>query len=472
MNGGMQPTIQLANVDPSIRPAEKIASSAPASAPSASFMSILQKEIRKSEETASSRTESRDLNPANEPSQKVQSSEDASNQKERADASATNEKARSEDAVAMPRQPEDNRKTESSSQTEGRSKENHRLEKHDHMDREFKHIHTRLDHTAESVKKKASLPLERKIDHAVHSNARMQKADAALFDFMQTAAKSMAEKTTTPHADLRAEGRARSEKREKTVRPASTENQMQRVRSDKEVQDSSKPSREKPVVLQLDRSKWEIQEAPRQAQKEFQNADGRPAKGETKAEARIRMDKNLDRSTPVFAELLKPQIAPAEREKLAHDTKDLFNQLVQKARVNYGSDGSTHASIRLRPEQLGNVTLNLKVNGSAVEARLLVENDSVRKLVNEEIDSLQRELKRQGFSVDAIEIRVRDPQMDSQSSFNPETAARFGNEQRGEFSDREARDSSWSVDPVVLPETVVAQYEAAAAWEGELNIAV
>ncbi|MBX7088829.1 MAG: flagellar hook-length control protein FliK [Leptospirales bacterium] len=467
----MQPTIQLANVDPSIRPAEKIASSAPASAPSASFMSILQKEIRKSEETAPPRTESRDLNPSNEPSQKVQSSEDSSNQKERADASATNEKSRSEDAVAMPRPPEDNRKTESSSQNEGRSKENHRLEKHDHLDREFKHLHARLDHT-HSVKKKASLPLERKIDHAVHSNARMQKADAALFDFMQTAAKSMAEKTTASHADLRTEGRARSEKREKTVRPAAPENQVQRVRSDKEVQDSSKSSREKPVVLQLERSKWEIQEAPRQAQKEFQNADGRPAKGETRAEARIRMDKNLDRSTPVFAELLKPQIAPAEREKLAHDTKDLFNQLVQKARVNYGSDGSTHASIRLRPEQLGNVTLNLKVNGSAVEARLLVENDSVRKLVNEEIDSLQRELKRQGFSVDAIEIRVRDPQMDSQSSFNPETAARFGNEQRGEFSDREARDSSWSVDPVVLPETVVAQYEAAAAWEGELNIAV
>lgn len=471
MNGGMQPTIQLANVDPSIRPAEKIASSAPASAPSASFMSILQKEIRKSEETAPPRTESRDLNPSNEPSQKVQSSEDASNQKDRADSSATNEKSRSEDAVAMPRQPEDNRKTESPSQNEGRSKENHRLEKHDHLDREFKHLHARLDQV-HSLKKKASLPLERKIDHAVHSNARMQKADAALFDFMQTAAKSMAEKTTTPHADLRAEGRSRSEKREKTVHPAATQNQTQRVRSDKEVQDSSKSSREKPVVLQLERSKWEIQEAPRQAQKEFQNADGRPTKGETRAEARIRMDKNLDRSTPVFAELLKPQIAPAEREKLAHDTKDLFNQLVQKARVNYGSDGSTHASIRLRPEQLGNVTLNLKVNGSAVEARLLVENDSVRKLVNEEIDSLQRELKRQGFSVDAIEIRVRDPQMDSQSSFNPETAARFGNEQRGQFADREARDSSWSVDPVVLPETVVAQYEAAAAWEGELNIAV
>ncbi len=152
----------------------------------------------------------------------------------------------------------------------------------------------------------------------------------------------------------------------------------------------------------------------------------------------------------------------------------MFNQLVQKARVNFGADGSSQASIRLRPEQLGSVTLNLKVHGQVIEAKMVVENESVRKLVKEEMEMLQKELKRQGFSVDAIEIRVREPQMESSSSFNPETAARFQNDREGQFREQNrAPESVGAIVPAAASvEAAAAAYESAPAWEGELNIAV
>ncbi|MCE9598329.1 MAG: flagellar hook-length control protein FliK [Spirochaetia bacterium] len=236
----------------------------------------------------------------------------------------------------------------------------------------------------------------------------------------------------------------------------------------------SKVARERTVTIQVNPEKWVIQET---AQRSFgeksdnqseKKSQGKDSKLGSENQNRVRME--MQRET-VFAELLKPQLNPAEKEKLTQDTKHLFNQLVEKARINLGSDGQSSASLRLKPEQLGSVTLNLKVHGNVVEAKILVENDSVKKLVKDEMDQLQRELKRQGFSVDAIEIRVREPQMDSQTAFNSNLSARDDQAQRREHAARnQSFSNSFSVP--VSPDTAVLEYEPAIEWSGSVNIAV
>jgi len=235
---------------------------------------------------------------------------------------------------------------------------------------------------------------------------------------------------------------------------------------------AKKPEKERTVVVHLDQEKWKVQEAPvqrfasqgeRQGQNEEKKASGKDARI---ADHRSRPKHSRE---AVFAELLKPQIAPVDRERLTQETKALFNQLVEKAKINYGSDGSSSASIRLKPDQLGNVTLNLKVHGNVVEARLLVENDSVKKLVKEEVDHLQKELKRQGFSVDAIEIRVREPQTESQTAFNP------GAFERGSDAQQHLRQNATFVNSFSVPvssDAAALEYEPISDANYAVNISV
>ncbi|MCB1308913.1 MAG: flagellar hook-length control protein FliK, partial [Leptospiraceae bacterium] len=90
--------------------------------------------------------------------------------------------------------------------------------------------------------------------------------------------------------------------------------------------------------------------------------------------------------------------------------RKLMNSLVQQARVNVRSDGSSTASIRLNPQSLGHMTLNLRLENNQMTAQILVDNQSARQIIKNEMEHLRAELQRQGIQVENVVIRVRDNQ--------------------------------------------------------------
>ena len=90
------------------------------------------------------------------------------------------------------------------------------------------------------------------------------------------------------------------------------------------------------------------------------------------------------------------------------ENRQLYDDLVQKAKVNLRSDGSSTASIRLRPQTLGWMTMNLEVFQNQVQAQIIVESGIAKKLVMEQLHYLQQELHQQGIQVESLSIRVRD----------------------------------------------------------------
>ncbi|MCB1175397.1 MAG: flagellar hook-length control protein FliK [Leptospiraceae bacterium] len=90
--------------------------------------------------------------------------------------------------------------------------------------------------------------------------------------------------------------------------------------------------------------------------------------------------------------------------------QELMNQLVERARVNIKADGSSIAHIRMNPKELGQLSLHLHMQENRLQGRLIVENEGAFKLVKEELDHLQRELKQQGIQVDSLQIRLRESQ--------------------------------------------------------------
>ena len=98
-----------------------------------------------------------------------------------------------------------------------------------------------------------------------------------------------------------------------------------------------------------------------------------------------------------------------QKEEIARENRRLFNDLVERARVNVQSNGDSTASIRMNPAALGRMTLNLDVRQNAVHARIVVESDAARRMLTDEMENLRQELTRQGIHVESLSIRVREP---------------------------------------------------------------
>lgn len=228
--------------------------------------------------------------------------------------------------------------------------------------------------------------------------------------------------------------------------------------------------REKTVVVNVNPEKWTVETERRDSGSFRRGEERRENLREGVRETRENRESKALRSMPAearetgFSELMKPASVQAPADpKRTQEMRESFSRLVERARVNTTADGTSTASMRLKPEQLGTVTLNVRVAGSQVEAKLVVESEHIKRMMKEEMEQLVVELKRQGFSVDAIDIRVREP-IESGLSFS---AGR----------DEQARDPRSGTGPLFtqgrLAESMDFEYGTETrSHEGELDIAV
>ncbi len=106
--------------------------------------------------------------------------------------------------------------------------------------------------------------------------------------------------------------------------------------------------------------------------------------------------------------LEQARLQKMDQAELARENRRLFNELVEKARVNVQSNGNSTASIKMNPAALGRMTLNLEVHQNQVHARILVDSDVAKRVLMDEMDHLRAELGRQGITVESLSIRVRE----------------------------------------------------------------
>jgi hypothetical protein len=85
------------------------------------------------------------------------------------------------------------------------------------------------------------------------------------------------------------------------------------------------------------------------------------------------------------------------------DRAENLGRLVQSMRVVV-RDGASEATVRLRPEHLGDVSISLRVDGRSVSAVVRAEAASVREWLQTQQDSLRQGLALQGLSLDRLEI--------------------------------------------------------------------
>ena len=79
----------------------------------------------------------------------------------------------------------------------------------------------------------------------------------------------------------------------------------------------------------------------------------------------------------------------------------------------------------LKPEALGRVRINLNLNENNIVGKIIVENNNVRQVFMNNLDSLTRALEDSGFNSAALDVSVGGGQSDGRGGFRDEKPVYF-----------------------------------------------
>lgn len=96
----------------------------------------------------------------------------------------------------------------------------------------------------------------------------------------------------------------------------------------------------------------------------------------------------------------------ADRARLIHR--------ITKAFTKMGTDGG-QIRMKMHPETLGGVLLEMRVRGRNVEATVTADNEAARGLLQQQLSELRQRLESQGMTVQRLEVALRDESATDQS---------------------------------------------------------
>jgi flagellar hook-length control protein FliK len=135
---------------------------------------------------------------------------------------------------------------------------------------------------------------------------------------------------------------------------------------------------------------------------------------------------NGDRSTGSGTQSLS-RTDIADRARLIHR--------ISKAFVKLGVDGG-QVRMKMHPETLGGVLLEMQVRGKQVEATVTAESESARDLLQEQLPELRQRLESQGLKVQRLEVQLRDDTTTGASFSQDPRGGMFGGDGGSGGSDR------------------------------------
>ena len=155
-----------------------------------------------------------------------------------------------------------------------------------------------------------------------------------------------------------------------------------------------------------------------------------------------------------------PEIASAQKAdgvafvETPEDTHRVTNQLVQATRL-ISRNGTSEVTIRLRPQELGEVTIRLVSAGETLTGEIAVGNRQVHDIVHGHLNELREALAGQGIQIDRIEVSIdnrgaQGADRDASQSFSQDRSGRTDRE--GNPQER-GRPDDWDDRPEGRPAT-------------------
>jgi hypothetical protein len=224
------------------------------------------------------------------------------------------------------------------------------------------------------------------------------------------------------------------------------EKKMEIKQSASKEKQNANDSKEETILL--DKSKWVIQNFSKKENQDIKK-ESLTSLYETSLKQNIELDKGS--RLEISQNKIQSEIKPNEKMKdsnLQTDSQNFqksLNELVQKAKVNILENGKNTAQIALYPKELGKMTLNIEVIQDKVDGKILVESESVKSLLLNDLNNLKLDLKSSGLDLASLSVEVR-LDSSSNSGFEDKIAKReteFEKEKENRtYKDSETEESS------------------------------
>ena len=86
----------------------------------------------------------------------------------------------------------------------------------------------------------------------------------------------------------------------------------------------------------------------------------------------------------------------------------LRSEVVKYSGIILKDGGAGELRLVLKPEELGNVRINLRLNNNHIEGRIIVENNTVKEIFESSLQSLSNGFKDEGYETASLEVFVKD----------------------------------------------------------------
>ena len=153
---------------------------------------------------------------------------------------------------------------------------------------------------------------------------------------------------------------------------------------------------------------------------EAPKADIKDSQPITAAESFVR---NLEMAVEETGEVVETQT----------DVREIVYQVVQRIRVQLNPD-SSNLEMRLNPENLGRVSINITSRAGVLTAQINTENRQAKEAIESQLQILKENIEAKGIKVEAVEVRISD--FNLADSRNSESNADDGSANSGRGSRR------------------------------------
>ena len=113
---------------------------------------------------------------------------------------------------------------------------------------------------------------------------------------------------------------------------------------------------------------------------------------------------------------VKDNLVDLEKTEII-DKEDLIQQIVERVKVDY-QNPKNEIKIKLKPEILGEMTMNIEVSKGEIIAKIMVESHRTKEIIEGNIIQLKEEIKDVGLEIKTFEVFVGNDGDFDKHSFN------------------------------------------------------
>ena len=140
-----------------------------------------------------------------------------------------------------------------------------------------------------------------------------------------------------------------------------------------------------------------------QAFKDVKNGERVESKGVSTSTKSIEYDVSVSNTNTEKAETTKTTFKISKPN--ASFKENLVKELVDKAKLTI-SKGKNEMELKLKPEQLGKLSMKIATEEDGVIGRITVENDVVKQVIEANLNTLKDSLQQQGIKVQGFQVDV------------------------------------------------------------------